>query len=141
MRLPYRICCLILLLSFATISFAEDENGAEEGNIEEEQKQLAYFSLDPSLITNIQSGGRYIRCDIQLLTQDEQNLEILDLYAPVIRHKLLLLLGDQDGTALDTPEGREVLRQKALEVASSVILAETGKNSVDDLFFTAFFVE
>jgi flagellar FliL protein len=113
--------------------------GAEE--VEEEKKQLAYISLDPSLITNIKGGAEYIRCDVQLMTKDEANLEDIKLHAPIIRHELLLLLGDQQGTEINTPEGREVLRQKALEVASGVVLEETGKNSVYDLYFTSFFVQ
>jgi flagellar FliL protein len=114
---------------------------AEEGEAEEEKKQLAYFSLDPSLITNIKGGADYIRCDVQLMTKDETNLVDIELHAPIIRHELLLLLGDQQGAEINTPEGKEALRQRALEVVSTVVLAETGKNSVHDLYFTSFFVQ
>ncbi len=125
---------LLLFCSATSVS-------AEEVAAEVEEKQLAYLSLDPSLITNVHGGAEYVRCDIQLMTKDETNLEDIELHSPIIRHELLLLLGDQQGTDISTPEGKEALRQKALQVVSSVVLAETGKSSVHDLYFTSFFVQ
>jgi flagellar FliL protein len=139
MRWSSRFFITLFLLFSALQAIAEE---AEETAGEEEVKaQLAYFSLDPSLITNISGGAKYIRCDVQLMTKDETNLEGIALHAPMIRHELLLLFGDQQGSEISTPEGKEALRQKALEVVSALVLEETGKNSVSDLFFTSFFVQ
>ncbi len=135
MRWSSRFFITLLLFCSAT------SVSAEEVAAEVEEKQLAYFSLDPSLITNVHGGAEYVRCDIQLMTKDETNLEDIELHSPIIRHELLLLLGDQQGTDISTPEGKEALRQKALQVVSSVVLAETGKSSVHDLYFTSFFVQ
>jgi flagellar FliL protein len=136
MRCFSRFFIPLFLLCTAIPAFAEEAEDAEEVT-----KQLAYYSLDPSLVTNVKGGAGYIRCDVQLMTEDETNLEDIELHAPIIRHELLLLLGDQQGMEINTPEGKEALRQKALEVASGVVLKETGKNSVYDLFFTSFFVQ
>jgi flagellar FliL protein len=130
---------MFFLLSCALpgLALAADEEEGEEA----EKTQVAYFSLSPSLITNVQEGARYIKCDIQLMTKDEANLEAIRLHAPAIRHELLLLMGEQKGKALKTASGKEKLRKMALKAAAKVIKKQTGKDIVDDLFFTAYFVQ
>jgi flagellar FliL protein len=128
----FLLCCFIPGLSPA----ADEEEGEEA-----ETTPVAYFSLSPSLITNVQDGARYVRCDIQLMTKDEANLEKIRLHAPAIRHELLLLLGDQKGEALKTASGKEKLRKMALKAAARVMKKQTGEEIVGDLFFTAYFVQ
>ena len=112
---------------------------------DEEQKEppapITYYQIKPSLVANLASGGRYIRCDIQLMTNDETLVDDLRLHDPAIRHTLLLLLSDQDGNKIKTPEGKEALRKEALAQVSALIKKETGKESLKALFFTTFFVQ
>jgi flagellar protein FliL len=112
---------------------------------DEEKKEapapIIYYQIKPSLVANLASGGKYIRCDIQLMTNDESLLADLRLHDPAIRHTLLLLLSDQDGNKIKTPEGKEALRREALNQVSAVIKKETGKESIKALFFTTFFVQ
>ena len=130
-----RLFSLLILtwsVLYSSLTIAEDEG---------EKKQAVYFSLSPSLIANVNGNARYARCDIQLLVADEESLPDVRLHSPAIRHELLLLLGDQDGAALQDPKGKERFRQSALSAVGSVIKKQTGKNSIKDLFFTSFFVQ
>jgi flagellar FliL protein len=122
------LTCSVLYSGFA---IAEDE----------EKKKAAYFSITPSLIANVQGKARYARCDIQLMVDDEEALPEVKLHASAIRHELLLLLGDQKGADLKDPKGKERFRQTALTAVGKVVKAQTGKNSIKDLFFTSFFVQ
>jgi flagellar FliL protein len=126
---------LILLLSLWALPLC--------GTAEEEAEVAVpnYFELKPSLIANLATGGKYVRCDVQLMTLDEEQLANIELHAPSIRHELLMLMGDQDGVALGTPEGKDGLRRQALEAVQGVLQALTGKPGVDEIFFTAFFVQ
>ncbi len=134
MRLFLLIVAIVSLFG-TTIASAADEDGAET-------KPVAYFSLTPSIISNVQGDAHYARCDIQLMTKDERNVELIRTHAPAIRHELLLLLGDQKGENLLTPAGREGFRKKALAAVKKVLEKQTGKKGlVDDLFFTSFFVQ
>jgi len=131
-----RFISLLLLVSsvfFSGFVFAEEE--------EKEKKKIAYFSLKPSLIANVQGKARYARFDVQLMTHDEDKLYDLQLHAPAIRHELLLLTGDQKGEDLQSPKGKERFRQTALTAVGKVVKEHTGSNSVKDLFFTSFFVQ
>ena len=109
---------------------------AEEGNT-----QPGYFELKPSLVANLASGGKYIRCDIQFMTMNPESLAAIEKHAPTLRHELLMLMSDQDGGQLQTADGKENLRQEAITLTRKVMQELTGKSAVDDLFFTAFFVQ
>ena len=39
---------------------------------DEKKKQIAYFSLKPSLISNVQGKAKHARIDVQLMTQDAE---------------------------------------------------------------------
>jgi flagellar FliL protein len=132
MRL-YSLLVLIFSLLLSGSIFAEEE--------QEEKKKASYFSLKPSLIANVQGKARYVRCDVQLMTMDEASLADIQLHAPALRHELLLLLGDQKGEDLKALAGREKLRTQALEAVGKVMEAQTGKKSIEGLFFTSFFVQ
>ena len=109
--------------------------------IEEGPVNISYFQIKPSLVANLASGGRYVRCDIQLMTEDAAYLDQLRLHDPAIRNTLLLLLSEQDGNKIKTPEGKEALRKEALKQINAQLKKLTGKAGVKALFFTTFFVQ
>jgi flagellar protein FliL len=125
---------LVTLLIFSLPLQAEDEKAEAPINI-------SYYQIKPSLIANLASGGRYVRCDIQLMTEDDTYLEKLKLHDPAIRHTLLLLLSEQDGGKIKTPEGKEALRKQALTQINRQLKELTGTAGVKALFFTTFFVQ
>jgi flagellar FliL protein len=114
---------------------------AEEEENKEQPPPILYHQLKPSLVANLASGGRYVRCDIQLMTHDEVFLEDLKLHDAAIRHTLLLLLSDQDGSTIKKPDGKEALRKEALSQLNRLMKEQTGKEAVESLFFTTFFVQ
>lgn len=123
----------LILLLFATSLFAADGEG--------DAGPISYYEVKPSLVANLAGGGRYIRTDIQLMTKDEVFRDQLELHGPAIRHTLLLLLSEQDGNTIKTPEGKENLRQQALTQITSLMQELSGQTGPDGLFFTTFFVQ
>ena len=123
----------LLMLCFATLVFAQDG--------EDDPVTLNYYEVKPSLVANLASGGRYIRTDIQLMTRDPQCETLLELHGPAIRHTLLMLLSEQDGNVIRTPEGKENLRQQALAQLNSLMQQLSGQTGLDALFFTTFLVQ
>ncbi len=124
---------LAVLLVFPQAALAEEEAT--------EAAPILYYRLKPSLVANLSSGGRYVRCDIQLMTRDQAFMEDLGLHDAAIRHTLLLLLSEQDGGQIKTPEGKESLRKEALSQINRLLKEQTGKAAVESLFFTTFFVQ
>lgn len=139
MRLILLLFTIFLLVS-QPLLWAKDEKDVAE----EEEKApitISYYQIKPSLIANLASKGKYIRCDIQLMTHDETFLDVLNLHGPAIRHTLLLLLSEQNGAELKTSDGKEALRKKALSDIKKLLKELSGKDDVESLFFTTFFVQ
>lgn len=124
---------ILLLLFSITVAVAEE---SEDGPV-----TTSYHEIKPSLVANLAGGGKYIRTDIQLMTMDSGFKENLELHDPAIRHTLLLLLSEQDGKTIKTSEGKESLRKQALAAVSQLMKDLSGKDSLQDLFFTTFFVQ
>lgn len=132
----FAIAMAYLLVMTSPLPAAE-----EDEQVQEDSTAIHYYQLKPSLVANLLSGGRYIRCDVQLMTRDETLLTELKLHDAAIRHTLLLLLSDQDGNRIKTPDGKEKLRKEALSQINDLLKEQSGKAAVESLFFTTFFVQ
>lgn len=130
---PGLLLLLLLLLPCVVL--------AQEGDDEEKTAPAAYYELSPSIIVNVKGRARYMRCDVQLMTRDQAHLQDIVLHAPALRHELLLLFSDQKGDAIKSSKGKEKLRKKALKALQGVMNQFVDANSIDDLFFTTYFVE
>lgn len=108
---------------------------------EEEPTEIGYYALKPSIVANLTGGPKYIRCDIQLMTEYASLIPKIELHAPALRHQILMMIAGQDGEQLKTRDGKEALRQTALETIQAQMKELTGKTVVSDLFFTAYYVK
>jgi len=113
----------------------------EEAENTEEKKPIHYHELQPSIVANVQKGAKYLRADIQLMTREDGDLVELKRHAPALRHELILLISDQEGSQLKDPKGKESFRKSALRALQKVMLDITGKERVEELFFSSFFVQ
>ena len=134
-----RLTTLIIFLFCLSLSQAGFT--ADEKEQDKEKKPVAYHSLSPSLITNVQGSAKYIRCDVQLMTRNSDNIPEIELHAPAIRHDLLLLLSEQQGDELKQPKGKEQLRKAALKAIRARMEELSGDVRIDDLYFTSYFVQ
>ena len=129
-----RICSTVLacvLLLAASLGRAEDAAVPD----------IAYFDLKPSLVTNLNGGPRYIRCEVQLMVTDPDRLPEVELHAAALRNEMLLLLAEQDGSKLTTLAGKENLRLKVRDAFRKVLKNKIGVELVRDVFFTSYYVE
>ncbi len=99
-----------------------------------------YVELKPSLVTNLNGGPKYIRCEIQLMVRGDENKALVEKYEPALRHELFLLFADQDGAALQTHEGKKALRETALNALRARMEAEVKAPVIEDLYFTSYYV-
>jgi len=102
---------------------------------------IGYYALKPSFVSNLTGGPKYIRCDIQLMTEQASEIPKIALHSPALRHRILMLIGGQDGKQLQTRDGKENLRQAALESIRAELTELTGDGIVNDLYFTAYYVK
>lgn len=127
-----KLFILLIWLALSGLTMASEEA---------ELKEISYIELKPSIISNLTGGPKYIRCDIQLMTEYASAVPEIELHMPAIRHTILMLIANQDGKHLKTREGKKELRTKALESVQSTMEEITGRPLVKDLYFTAYYVK
>jgi flagellar protein FliL len=103
-----------------------------------------YLALDPAFVVNFDAGGavRFLQLTAQVMTRDAETAEKVKRNDPAIRNDLLLMFGTLKYEDVKTREGKETLRQQALEVVQKTISAEGGQGKkVEALLFTSFVMQ
>ncbi len=126
----------------------EEEIPVEEGAAVVEEvvpakKTAIYFPLKPPIIVDFQARGRqrFLQAELTLMVREEDVIQTVELHMPMIRNSLVLLFGGQIYDDLQTAEGKELLRQEALEAVQQLLEAEIGKPGVEQVLFTNFVMQ
>lgn len=122
------------LLSPLNIAFSEEEAA-------EETIDYQYFELEPDIITNyIKPGKRigYVRVSIDLMVKSSSDHEKVEAHAPLIRDRIITILGEQNESAIKSFAERDVIRSRCLEEVNEALFEVTGKKPVQDLHFTKY---
>lgn len=121
------------------------EEGAEGEVVEDVvvKQSAIYFPLKPAIIVNFQARGRqrYLQADLTLMTRENDVIEAVETHMPMIRNALVLQFGGQVYEDLQTAEGKELLRQQALENIQNLLQQEIGKPGVEQVLFTNFVMQ
>jgi len=125
---------------------AENENGeVAEGETGEEgaSRTAHYFSLDPAFIVNFtgKSRARFLQVSIEGMTRDEKVKEEITKHFPQVRNNIVLLLSGKTSEQLSTPQGKDKLRKEVLKEVQDILVTETGKEGVEDVYFTSFVMQ
>lgn len=150
-----RIILFAVYLTAASSVWAEEEReveateeaaAAEEGGAEAAQTEKTgsiYIPLKPAFVVNYGGAGRlkYIKADISLRLQDSTAANSVRHHMPYIRNNLMMLFSAQTDESISSQDGKEALRQEALEAVREVIKKEDQTEGVVDLYFNAFLIQ
>jgi flagellar FliL protein len=103
-----------------------------------------YVALDPPFVVNFEAGGqvRFLQVAVQAMTRDPAAAELVKRHDPMVRNAMLLLLAGQSYESVATREGKEALRDRALEEVRAVVEAQGGDGArIEDLYFTSFVMQ
>lgn len=102
-----------------------------------------YFPIKPAFVVNFPSRGkqRYLQADITVMTRDPDIFTAMQTHMPLVKNRMVLLLGGQVYEELQTDEGKELLRQKAREALDEIMQQELGKTGVEEVLFTNFVMQ
>ncbi len=85
---------------------------------------------------------RFLQVTVQVMSRDQGTVDLVKSNDPVVRNDLLLLFGNQSYTTISTREGKEKLRQLALEAVRKVVANAGGKPAmVEAVYFTSFVMQ
>lgn len=126
---------------------AEAADEEEEAPADEEATDVAqpaiYLPIDPAFVVNFASQGkaRFLQITVEVMTRDPKVVESIKLHMPVIRNNLVLLFSSQTYDIVSTLDGKEQLREQALETIQQILEEETGDPGVEAVFFTSFVMQ
>ncbi len=106
-------------------------------------KPAIYQPLDPAFVVNINDHGRmrYLQVSMEAMTRDPAIVEELTKHMPLIRNNLVLLLSGQTVEDLHSAEGKELIRQRALEEVQRVLEEEIGDKGIEAIYITSLVIQ
>jgi flagellar FliL protein len=138
---------LVLLSGGGTAAyfmFAEKDPKAAAAAKEADKTPPLYIALDPPFVVNFEAEQlvRFLQVTVQVMSRDPATVDLIKANDPVVRNDLLLLLGNQNYAAISTREGKEKLRQEALEAVRKIVRNVGGKpQKVEAVYFTSFVMQ
>lgn len=102
-----------------------------------------YLALTPSLVVNLASARKtkYLRVDIQFYLDTAEDAERVTLHLPLIRNRLITLLGGRDADQIMSTEARDRLRAELLEKLRETLTEAAGAPTIRELYFTGFIIQ
>jgi len=138
----------LTLLYFLGGSEPEGEGAVEpeaqvEASPEPVEQEAIYYPLTEKFIIdyNVRGRQRFLQLEVSLMFRDNQVSQAIERHLPRIRNDLNLLLKGQDFEDLQTPEGKELVRQDALRRVNAILEQETGKPGIEQVLFTSFVMQ
>jgi flagellar FliL protein len=121
----------------------EDEPAPGQAVAAPAPAQAIYVTLGKKMQISLESGGRphHLQVELSVLTREQAVVEDLGLHTPLLQSRIGSLLGAQDFERLRTEEGKLALRAELLALVQEILLAETGKPGVEQVFFTDFVLQ
>lgn len=137
-----------MLFMGSSDEMTEEEMAAEEAAVEEmadedsmmSDKTSIYHELHPAFVANFsgKSNKNYMQVYIVAMAYEDSVIEDLKLHMPAVRNDVLMTLSNTTSDEIETVEGKEVLRQKVLEQIQATMKTKTGKDGIEDIYFTKF---
>src|SRR5690606_14770034 len=114
---------VLALLGVAITLFLLGTYSADEIPVDGEQADAApppsqaaiYYPLNPEFISNYDVRGRqrFLKVEMTLMLRETDVISAIELHMPALRNALVMLLRGQVYEELQTPEGKELLRQRS----------------------------
>ncbi len=120
----------------------EAEAGAEMA--QDDRPEQLYYPILPPITTNFSDGSgrrRFLQVSLEVMAHEQKVIDAVKDHNAVLRNSLLLTFSEIDYERAVTRDGKEALRQQALEDVRTVLAEITGDPGVKDIFFTGFVLQ
>jgi len=109
----------------------------------EPAKPPVFLVIEPFTV-NLQPDGvgdQYLQVAFSLQLTGEKDAEVVKLYLPQVRSRLLLLLSGKKASEISTVEGKKKLASEILEQVKQPLSAGAEAQNVTDVLFTSFVIQ
>ena len=107
------------------------------------KKEPVYYAFDPAFVVNFNDGKsiRYLQLTLEIMTYNETVITDLEKHMPVIRNNLILMLSNLNYEVINTVAGKRKLQNEALTEIKSILLDKSGREGVEEVYFTGFVMQ
>lgn len=129
-------------LWFLGDGFSSSDEEVVDSSAEPAFVSSLYTDLEKALVTTVQAQGRQRYAQVQLSFEATNPIALaaVDTHMPLIRSNLLMVLGNSDFNALQTPAGRAELAGQMLVTVNEVLVQE-GEPEIKRVLFRNFVVQ
>ncbi|HZW14170.1 MAG TPA: flagellar basal body-associated protein FliL [Noviherbaspirillum sp.] len=101
-----------------------------------------FVTLEPFTV-NLQSddGERYLQVAFTLQVASQEQVDLIKLYMPLLRSRLLMLLASKKASDLSTDEGKRKLQEDIMAQAKLPFAPKGKPQEVNAVFFTSFVIQ
>ncbi len=117
-----------------------EEMAGESMQAEPEMTAEIYHNLHPAFVANFSGNSKkkYMQVYVVALAKEQSSIDDLVLHMPAVRNNVLMTLSTKTSDEVATLEGKEELRKEVLETVRKTMEEKTGKEGIEDLYFTKF---
>lgn len=127
----------------------EDGAGPNDGEGEADEGQAAdkgppiYHRLDPKFVVSFQDqrNARFMQFTVQVMTRDQDVVNLIREHDPAIRSNLLLLFNNKTSDVMSTREGKEQLLQEITEDVNASLEKLADASGVEAAYFESFLIQ
>lgn len=111
--------------------------------LSESDEEFVYYEVEQPLRVNFPKGASasLIEVKVAFLLEHEDDEEIVEKHEPMIINNLLMAISAAGADALKTTAGKNELRATMLTETRQVMTKMNGKDTVREVFFTAFVMQ
>jgi len=102
-----------------------------------------YVAMPRPFVFNVMDGNRdrLVQIKVQLMVRGDRNEILADKHVPLLEGTLVRVFGGATAAQLRTPEGKDQLRETALEELNEATMELEGKEIIDTVLFTGFVLQ
>lgn len=147
------IAIVVLLLGGGGAAFFLTRKPAESTEKTEKQseaskesstiKKAIYLPIKQNFVLSYKQGkkNRYLQAELAFMYREEKLTDILQLHSSVLRSRFIDILSIQDSQELQSPEGKEAVKQSLLNATLALLEEENISEPVEQILFLAFVMQ
>ena len=88
-----------------------------------------------------ETGEQYLQVALTIQVADQLQVDLIKLYMPIVRSRLLLLLSNKKASEILTEEGKRKLADEIVVQLKLPFAPNTEPQKVSSVFFTSFVIQ
>lgn len=105
-------------------------------------KPPVFVTLDPFTVNLArETTEQFLQAAITIQVEDQAQVELMKLYMPLVRSRLLLLLSSKKASEIVTPAGKQALSDEVIAQLKLPFAAGAEAQKVSGVFFTSFVIQ